>query len=178
MRLILCDLYPPLVAAWRQEFAGCDDVEIREGDLLEVPADAYASPANSFGAMDGGIDFDLRERFGYEIEDRVRDSIQDRGGMLPVGQALVVETGDVEVTYLISAPTMEVPTFVASTANAYHAMRALLLAALRFNERQPGAIATIAIPGLCTGTGGMAPETAARQMRSAYDAVKRLAKDR
>jgi O-acetyl-ADP-ribose deacetylase (regulator of RNase III) len=82
----------------------------------------------------------------------------------------VVPTDDEEVPYLISAPTMEVPMNVANTANAYQAMRALLRAAARFNQRHPGAIRTIAIPGLCTGTGGMAPETAAHQMRSAYGA--------
>ena len=58
---------------------------------------------------------------------------------------------------------------VANTANAYQAMRALLRAAARFNQRHPGAIRTIAIPGLCTGTRGMDPDTAARQMRAAYD---------
>ena len=33
----------------------------------------------------------------------------------------------------------------------------------------PGVLETIAIPGLCTGTGGMEPEVAARQMRRAYE---------
>src|SRR5262249_39168310 len=110
-----------------------------------------------------------RERFGYEIEDAVRDGIARYGGALPIGAAIVVETEDPEVPYLISAPTMEVPSIVADTDNAYRAMRAVLTAANNLNVRHPGAIETIAIPGLCTGTGMMAPERAARQMRLAYD---------
>src|SRR5262249_51293856 len=119
MRLILCDIHHDMADAWEQPFAGCPGVEVRQGGLCEVPADASVSPANSFGMMDGGIDWDLRERFGYEIEDAVRDRIAAWGGLLPVGEAIVVETGDDEVPYLISAPTMEVPMVVRGTRNAY-----------------------------------------------------------
>lgn len=167
--LVLSDLHAPLVAAWERAFAGCEAVEVRLGDLLDADADAYVSPANSYGHMDGGIDWDLRERFDLEIEVRVMARIAELGGMLPVGQAIVVETGDAEVPYLISAPTMERPCNVAHTQNAYRAMRALLRAWREFETEQPGEIRRIAVPGLCTGTGGMAPETAAEQMRAAYD---------
>lgn len=169
MLLVLCDINPEMVRAWADLFGDCPDVEVRLGDLTDVEADAYVSPANSFGDMSGGIDFALRERFGARIEDAVRERIDRAGGILPVGQAIVVETGDEEVPYLISSPTMEVPTDVAHTHNAYYAMRALLRAVQRFNARNPGAIETVAIPGLCTGVGHMLPETAARQMRDAYD---------
>jgi O-acetyl-ADP-ribose deacetylase (regulator of RNase III) len=169
MRLILCDLHGALAEAWERAFAGCADVEVRRGDLFDVSADAYVSPANSYGWMDGGIDSELRERFGYEIQDTVQDAIAARGGMLPVGDAIVVETGDDEVPYLIAAPTMEVPSYVAHTNNAYLAMRALLRAARDFARRRPGVLETIAIPGLCTGTGGMDPDQAAAQMRRAWE---------
>jgi hypothetical protein len=49
MRLIPCDLYGRLIPAWKQEFAAFPEVEVRCGDLLDVSADAYVSPANSFG---------------------------------------------------------------------------------------------------------------------------------
>ena len=35
--------------------------------------------------------------------------------------------------------------------------------------KRPGELETIAIPGLCTGTGGMDEDVAARQMRQAYE---------
>jgi O-acetyl-ADP-ribose deacetylase (regulator of RNase III) len=169
MRLILCDLHGTLADAWRREFAGWPEVEVRAGDLLEISADAYVSPANSYGWMDGGIDLALRDRFGHEIQDAVQERIEALGGRLPVGEAIVVETGDDEVPYLICAPTMVVPSWVAETNHAYLAMGALLRAAGDFNQGHPGAIETIGIPGLCTGTGGMPPQVAARQMRAAWE---------
>ena len=53
LRIVLCDQDEPIVSAWEQEFAGCRGVDIRHGDSFEVQADAYVSPANSFGIMDG-----------------------------------------------------------------------------------------------------------------------------
>ena len=45
-------------------------------------------------------------------------------------------------------------------------------AARDLNERRPGAIETVAVPGLCTGTGMKPPAVAARQMRDACEAVQ------
>ena len=171
-RLILCDLYRAMTDAWAREFAACPNVEIRQGDLTQIDADAYVSPANSYGCMDGGFDLVLRDRFGLDIETRVQAAIDARGGKLPVGIALIVETGDAWVPYLIAAPTMEIPTIVADTHNAYKAMLALLRAAWQFNEAHPLSISSIAIPGLCTGVGRMPLDRAARQMREAYDAFR------
>ena len=168
--LILCDFDRTLTSAWEQQFDGCKGVDVRAGNILEVAADAYVSPANSYGAMDGGLDWALRERFGLEIETRVQAAIgRERGGMLPVGDALVVPTNDEDVPYLIVAPTMELPMVVLHTSNAFYAMRALLRAWGRFEAREPGRIASIAVPGLGTGVGRMDPEVAAKQMRRGYD---------
>src|SRR5690348_8229270 len=101
--------------------------------------------------MSGGIDWDLRHRFGQELEDAVKAAIRAIGGRLPIGQALIVETGDLDVPYLVCAPTMEVPMYVADTNNAYLAMRAALRAVTRFNEAHPDAIQVLGVPGLCTG---------------------------
>lgn len=169
LHVCLCDLHTPVVDAWRAAFAGSPGVEIRLGDLTDVSAEAYVSAANSYGEMGGGVDWALRERFRCGIEDTVREAIGARGGFLPVGRALAVETGDLDVPYLIVAPTMEVPMRVAETNNAYVAFRAALQCALElFRE---GALQAIAAPGLCTGIGGMDPELAAAQMRRAHDEV-------
>jgi O-acetyl-ADP-ribose deacetylase (regulator of RNase III) len=169
-RLILCDLYRAMTDAWAKEFADCSGVETHQGDMMQVAADAYVSPANSYGDMGGGLDFVVRERFGRPIEARVQAAIRATGGPLPVGQALVVETQDPHVPYLIVAPTMREPTIVAHTRNAYEAMLALLRAAREFNREHPEAITSIAIPGLGTGVGRMPLDRAAQQMREAYDA--------
>ena len=165
--VILCDMLPDLVGAWRRAFAPYPEVEVRRGDLLEVEADAYVSPANSYGIMDGGIDAALSARFPH-VEAHVQAAIAAFGILLPVGQALVVETGDPDVPYLICAPTMEVPSHVGHTSNAFRAMLALLQAVEQFNAENEDAIESIAIPGLCTGIGDMDPEDAASQMKQAY----------
>lgn len=168
--IVLCDQREDVVLAWEKEFADCPDVEARPGDFFDIQADAYVSPANSFGIMDGGIDLALRDYFGYQVQERVQEEIAARWGVsLPVGRALIVETGDDEIPYLIAAPTMETPSNVEYTNNAYDAMRAILDTVQRFNEEQADRITTIAVPGLCTGIGSMDPAVSARQMRQAYD---------
>lgn len=174
LNIILCDQDEDVVRAWEEEFAGYTGVSVRYGDFFDIAADAYVSPANSFGIMDGGLDLALRDYFGYEIQERVEEAIQGRGGRLAVGEAVIVPTGDEEIPYLIVAPTMERPSNVAYTNNAYDAMTALLGAVQTFNEEHPGEIETVAVPGLCTGIGGMEPAVAAQQMREAYDQAQSL----
>ena len=51
-------------------------------------------------------------------------------------------------------------------------MRGALLAIRDFNAANPNApIGSVAVPGMCTGVGGMHPGTSARQMRHAYEIV-------
>lgn len=165
--IVLCDMLPILVRAWQRAFAAHPEVAIQRGDLLEVEADAYVSPANSFGIMDGGIDAALSARFPH-VEARVQAAITQIGNLLPVGQAVVVETDDRAVPYLVCAPTMELPSNVSHTNHAFRAMLALLSAVKRFNADNDGVISSVAVPGLCTGVGSMEPEVAALQMARAY----------
>jgi O-acetyl-ADP-ribose deacetylase (regulator of RNase III) len=83
-------------------------------------------------------------------------------------KAIILETGDKRVPWLISAPTMRVPMDfnIGTSVNAYLAMKAILIKA----KNHP-AINSIVIPGLCTGTGKMNPTVAARQMRAAFNEV-------
>jgi len=168
--LKLRDKHEPLVHAWGRSFAGIDEVEVSCGDIFEVTADAIVSPANSFGFMDGGIDLVYSLRFGWDMEARLRARIDaELGGELPVGMALIVETGDAAIPWLISAPTMRVPMDVAGTANAYLALRAALRAAMAHAGDPP--IRSVLCPGLGTLCGQMPDERAARQMSIAYQEV-------
>lgn len=167
--ITLCDQQPALVQEWAKHFRDNPEVEVRLGDLMDVYADAYVSPANGHGWMDGGIDLELRSRFmAGDIETKVQTAIAKFGSILPVGQALIVETADEDVPYLVVAPTMEVPSFVGMSSNAYKAMAALLKAISKFNATGQDVISSVAVPGLCTGVGGMAPQVAALQMHQAY----------
>ena len=169
LEITLCDQQPELVREWEEHFRDHPEVEIRLGDLMDVYADAYVSPANGHGWMDGGIDLELRARFmAGGIETKVQEAISEFGSPLPVGQALIVETEDEDVPYMVVAPTMEVPSYVGISSNAYKAMSALLKAISKFNATGEDVINSVAVPGLCTGVGGMEPQVAALQMHQAY----------
>ena len=169
-RIALRDLNPALIAAWEEAFEGVPGVEIEEGDIFEVAADAIVSPANSFGFMDGGIDLVYSRHFGWDLQDRLQARIEaDWGGELPVGMATVVETQDPEIPFLICAPTMRTPDVVAGTMNAYLAFRATLRAVQQHNQQATRPITSILCPGLGTAVGHMPPRQCAQQMRMAYD---------
>lgn len=166
--LILCDVNADLCHEWRRGFRK-HEVEVRHGDFFEIAADAYVSPANSHGVMDGGFDRLLRNRFpGVDV--LVQREIDKRGGLLPIGHAVIVDTGDWDVPYLIAAPTMVTPSAIHNTNNVFLAMRGLLNAVHAFNSQTDAPIQSIAIPGLGTGIGQMPPSIAARQMIEAYEA--------
>jgi O-acetyl-ADP-ribose deacetylase (regulator of RNase III) len=137
-----------------------------------VKADAIVSPANSFGFMDGGIDALYTYQFGSGLQARLQAVIAaEFGGELPVGEVVVVPTGNVDIPWCISAPTMRVPRDVAATVNAYLAFRAALRAVLAHNARGDRRIGTILCPGLATAVGKMPVARCARQMRVAWDRV-------
>jgi O-acetyl-ADP-ribose deacetylase (regulator of RNase III) len=168
MRVLLRDVNPAIVKAWQSEFEGTPGIEISQGEIFGVTADAIISPANSFGFMDGGIDYVYSEHFGSSLESRLRALLlAEYDGELPVGQAAIVATGSASIPWLISAPTMRVPMDVSRTANAYLAFRAALIAARRHNASSPQQIQSVLCPGLGTAVGRMAPRTCARQMHAA-----------
>jgi O-acetyl-ADP-ribose deacetylase (regulator of RNase III) len=166
----LRDVSAEMVQAWQKHFVGIANVRISHGDIFESSADAIVSPANSFGYMDGGIDLVYLQRFGWELQTRLQAHLKtDHDGELPVGQATIVETFDGDIPYLVSAPTMRVPTNVANTVNAYLAFRAAIRVIKQHNRAQPGTIRTVLCPGLCTAIGRMPAELAARQMAAAFE---------
>jgi len=171
MQLLL--VYHPdsqLGESWRKHFDGQAAVTVLEADICSLRCDAIVSPANSFGFMDGGLDYALSERFGWDLQKRLQQTIRDEyAGELLVGQAVIVPTNDSVVPWLISAPTMRVPMNITTTVNAYLAMRAILLA-VRTHKRAP-AIDAVAVPGLGTGVGDLPPDVAALQMWRACEDV-------
>ncbi len=155
--------------AFKRHFGSISAVEVIKADITEVVADAISNPANSFGFMGGGLDLLIVRRFGHSIEQEMQKMIKERPlGELLVGEALIVPTGDKDISYLISAPTMRVPACrdVANSVNAYLAMKAILIAAMSHPD-----IETVSIPGLCTGSGAMPPDVAAHQMFMAFSEI-------
>lgn len=172
LRLILCDTRRDVVDAWIDHFRDLPAVEIRHGSLLEVSCGALVSPANSFGDMSGGVDQWIDRHYrGAAQREVVRRIREEFFGELPVGAALIVDTEEARLPLIAVAPTMRTPGNVANTLNAYLAMRAALVTVCRYAQSNPAPIRRLAVPGLCTGVGGMHPGLAARQMRAAYDNV-------
>ena len=143
-----------------------------ENAPIDVAADAVVSPANSFGFMDGGIDAVYTHPFGLALERRIQALLAaEHGGELPVGCAVIVESGSPEIPWCVSAPTMRVPEAVPDTANAYLAFRAALRAVLAHNAAGRRPIRQVLCPGLATTTGRMPVGRCAAQMRAAWDNV-------
>ncbi|MEC3977983.1 macro domain-containing protein [Amycolatopsis sp. H20-H5] len=175
--LVLCAVDEPLATAWAG-FAGRagERVQVHRGSVLDVVAQAIVSPANSYGWMRGGIDAVYARAFP-EVEQHVRSAVLAfHGGELPIGEALIVPTGETEPAWLISAPTMREPgeRLPADTVHPYLAARAVfqLWRDGRLDHGPVrGTVDTIAMPGLGTGVGGVAASTCARQVAAAWAEV-------
>ncbi|SFW51408.1 macro domain-containing protein [Amycolatopsis australiensis] len=201
--LVLCAVDEPLATAWTTvaeklcstgappraggsatrtpEGVPTGRVRVHRGSVLDVVAQAVVSPANSYGWMRGGIDAVYARAFPG-VEQSVRSAVLAfHGGELPIGEAVVVPTGEAEPAWLISAPTMREPgeLLPADTVHPYLAARAVFLL-WRDGKLDQGpvreAVDTIAMPGLGTGVGGVDPATCARQVAAAWDEVFRHAR--
>lgn len=174
LQITLCDSFLPLVESWQAYFSGLPNVAVTCDSIFTLEADALVSPANSFGRMDGGLDAQIVEFLGEDLESEVQEMIRERhDGELVVGHAEVVITQAPQFPFLVVAPTMRVPQNISRTVNSYLAFRAALRAVLAFNDLHGGIIQTLLVPGLGTDNGFMPPLRAARQMRAAYDVVMR-----
>jgi len=172
MKVYLRDRNTDLALEWRDVFKDEKDINISFGNIFDdgehMNVDAIVSPANSFGYMDGGIDFVYSKFFGWKLDEKLREILwQEHNGELLVGQAVVVDIREVNpktpIPYLISAPTMRVPMEITHTVNAYLAF----VAALRVADKHPN-INSILCPGLGTAIGRMPYSVCAIQMHAAW----------
>jgi len=176
--LVLCAVDEPLARAWLSVLDKVDgSIRVHRGSVLDVVAQGIVSPANSFGWMRGGIDA-VYARAYPGVEQNVRSAVLAlHGGELPIGEAVIVPTGETAPAWLFSAPTMRQPgeKLPPDTVNPYLAARAVFLkwrdGSLEQGIRVRTVVDTIAMPGLGTGVGEVAPETCARQVAAAWEEV-------
>jgi O-acetyl-ADP-ribose deacetylase (regulator of RNase III) len=172
--IYLVDRNQSMVEAW-QEFCGkMDEVTIIHGSVVDdTKWDAFVSPANSFGFMNGGVDLAYSEHYGWDIQRRLQIIIQrDHYGELLVGDCIWLGTGDKKVPFMFSAPTMRVPVQLEKeTVNPYLATRAVLMCyqSMLVDKNK---IKSIAFPGMGTGIGGVDPRLCAKQMHLAIERVR------
>lgn len=171
VRVILVDINPKMIAAWREAFEENPEVDIQQGSMLQQQASAWVSPTNSKGSMDGGLDAVIKKHFGAGIEKSVQKEIARLyGGTMPIGHATCVETGQPMPSHLISTPTM-----AASSEDISDTMNVALACAAAFqcvhmqNARMPGSIRAVALPGLGANTGKVPVEICADLMWTAYN---------
>jgi uracil DNA glycosylase/O-acetyl-ADP-ribose deacetylase (regulator of RNase III) len=170
LRVVLVDVNDDVVAAWRSAFADTPGVEIRRGSLLDVDVDAWVSPTNASGRMDGGVDAIVKRHLGAGIQVRVQRAIRDRfGGSLPVGSAVCVPSGAAVPRYLISTPTMRGSSQdVSDTMNVALACAAAFQAVRLQNRAEPGSIRSVALVGMGARTGRVPAQVCANLMWTGY----------
>jgi O-acetyl-ADP-ribose deacetylase (regulator of RNase III) len=180
MRIVLTAVEPELADAWERFCGHLPGVSIHRGSILSLGIDSVVSPANSFGFMDGGIDYLYSSFFGSQVQERLQTMIRERHhGELVVGAAEIVETDNDRIPFLIAAPTMRVPMILRESVNPYLAARAALLliqhgsfaSGARAGERISEVVDAVAFPGLGTGVGQVGPNTCARQVAAAIEEI-------
>ena len=163
MKITFCDynqdLISELVKQYEEHKKDLSFVcTFHHGDILENPYQAIVSPANSIGAMDGGIDLHYANVFGEDFVERVRENFKTHPfSEVLVGEAVVTQTNTIDHPFVISAPTMRSPRRIAAE-NVYLATRAAVKLA-QFRQ-----FSTLAIPGMGTGVGGVPYKEAAFAM--------------
>ncbi|SIR51556.1 macro domain-containing protein [Micromonospora avicenniae] len=170
LKVVLTDVNAKVVQAWQAAFADTPEVEIHEGSILTRRVDAWVSPTNSRGLMDGGVDAVIKRHLGAGIQLRVQRAIRDQfGGSLPVGSAVCVPSGATNPKFLISTPTMEQSAQnVSETLNVALACAAAFQAVHVRNAESPGSIRSVALVGLGAATGRVPARVCANLMWTGY----------
>ncbi len=129
------------------------EVQFVVGDLTRQEVEAIANPANSEGEMGGGVAGALKKAGGETIEQEAMEQAP-----IPIGKAVVTSAGKLPCAYVIHAPTMVMPAQRTSRDKIAKAMSAVFTAAREYDFK------SLAIPGMGTGTGKVAPKEAAAAM--------------
>ena len=131
-------------------------VTVQLGDITKVAADAIVNPANSRLIMGGGVAGAIKRVGGPEIE---KEALQK--GPIAVGDAVATNAGKLRAKYVVHAPTMPQPAMTTSTTSVEKATTAALRLATQLE------LASIAIPGMGTGVGGVPVHEVAATMINA-----------
>jgi O-acetyl-ADP-ribose deacetylase len=128
-------------------------IRVVQGSILEMDVQAIVNAANSHGIMGGGVAGAIRRAAGLEVDEEAR-----RQAPIPVGSAVVTSGGRTRYEAIIHAPTMPEPAMRIDPENVALATRAALALA------DARGFASVAIPGMGTGVGGVAQADAAAMM--------------
>lgn len=171
--LYLVDVNPEVVLEFDIQFAKYKNVFISLSPFEQLEEfDCLVSPANSFGIMDGGVDKNIIDFFGNDLQSDVHNYIlKNFAGEQPIGTCFLIETHHTNHPFLAHTPTMRVPGNIQNTDNIYKAMKAMLLSVCLYNQSSKNKIKSVACPGLGTLTGEVVPTFAVEQMALAYEHI-------
>jgi O-acetyl-ADP-ribose deacetylase (regulator of RNase III) len=127
-------------------------VDVQQGDITRVKADALVNAANNHLWMGGGVAGALKREGGPEVEAEALAK-----GPIPVGEAAVTTAGRLPARYVIHAAVMEQDL----RTDADKIRQATRNSLLRADEL---GIKTVAFPALGTGVGGFPLAECARIM--------------
>ncbi len=128
-------------------------IDVVQGSILEVEAEVIVNAANSLGFMGGGVAGVIKRAAGVEVEEEAR-----KAAPTPVGKAILTSGGKTKFKGIIHAPTMPQPAMRIPADNVALATRAALTLA------DEEGFASVALPGMGTGVGGVKLDEAATRM--------------
>lgn len=172
MQIKFFDFNKNVVDAFELFFKDVENVEVLNCDISKLPkVDYLVTAGNSFGWMTGGIDLAVRNLFGIGIQDDVQSAIiRYANGKLPIGNSIILNLRNNNIcNSLIYLPTMETPQQV-SDRYVFIVFYSLMAHLIDNGLLSPET--TVAIPGLCCGTGGVNPQVMAMRLREAYNILQ------
>jgi len=127
-------------------------IELRQGDITEVEADAIVNSANTDLILGAGVSGAIGRRGGKVVQDECN---QIRSAAL--GEAVVTAAGALKAKHVIHAVSMEIGHFTTEENVALATRNALR----RADELK---LRTVALPAIGTGAAALAAEYSARAM--------------
>lgn len=110
MKLSLADNNLNLVIEWSKTFSKLPEVKILCANILDAAECYMVSAADSFGNIDGGIDLVYSDYFGWDLEKKVKNEIdQLTNSKLPVGSRIIIGANYSKILFLIVSPTLRMP---------------------------------------------------------------------
>jgi len=128
-------------------------VAVIHGDITQVEVDAIVNAANSNLIMGGGVAGAILRAGGRTIQEEA-----NKKAPIPIGKAVATNAGKLKTKYVIHAPTMEQPAMPTDRRRVGLATKGALECAHQLG------LASIALPGMGTGVGGLDVKSAADVM--------------
>jgi O-acetyl-ADP-ribose deacetylase (regulator of RNase III) len=175
-RIELRSNVPAHADLYRARLGDIAGVSIVDGPLLEgCIADAVIAPTNSFGYLDTGIDGAFARRFGRRLQRSLQERIAcEFDAELPVGEAVILPSGDFTLPFIVMAPATQFPGTIASEAMIYRSVNAALRSIEQWNaadEMPP--IESVIIPDIAGIARGWDDDRLVMQLREALDGWSR-----